>query len=207
MEINKYKNDGWGISVDGFEQIIKIFNTIDFSKYLKYNIVEFGSGTSTRFFVDYIEENKLNNVYITSFENDIQYSATIKHPRLSLKIRKLITCDDGSYTEMFNLKQYNSYRFVDLKGKPDSRQKNCFYDIETNDIPNTVNFMLLDGPNGNGRNFAFLHMLDKLEGNSIVFIDDYKHYDFLEKFRSLYNSEELFIKDNISDYFVILKVK
>ena len=206
MNISKYANDGWGISVDGFEQILKIFSTIDFSKHDRYNIVEFGSGTSTRFFVDYIEENNLNNVYITSFENDTRYCTTAKHPHLDLKMKKLITCNDNSYVEMFNLKQYNSYRFVDLKKEPEARQRNCFYDIEKNDIPNVVNFMLLDGPSGNGRNFAFLHMLGKLQKDSITFIDDYKHYDFLEKFQGLFNSEELFKKDNIYDYFVILRV-
>ena len=121
-------------------------------------------------------------------------------------MKKLITCNDNSYVEMFNLKQYNSYRFVDLKKEPEARQRNCFYDIEKNDIPNVVNFMLLDGPSGNGRNFAFLHMLGKLQKDSITFIDDYKHYDFLEKFQGLFNSEELFKKDNIYDYFVILRV-
>jgi hypothetical protein len=206
MDVNKYKNDGWGISVDGFEQIVKILNGIDFSKFDRYNILEFGSGTSTRFFVDYIEENNLKNVYITSFENDMRYSTNVKHPQLDLKLRKLITCDDSSYVEMFNLKQYNQYRFSDLTVEPTARQKNCFYDIKKNDIPDVVNFMLLDGPGGNGRNIAFLHTLGKLQKDSIVFIDDYSHYDFLEKFNLLYNAIEIIKVATYSDKFVILRV-
>jgi hypothetical protein len=205
MDLNKYKNDGWGISEIGFEKILEILNLIDFSKFEKYNILEFGSGISTEFFVDYIEKNKLKNVQITSFENDIQYMTKVKHDQLDLKMRKIITCSDSDYTQMFNLKQYDQYKFSELKKKPETRQKNCFYDIEENDLPNSIEFMLLDGPNGNGRNIAFLHIHKKLHKDTIVFIDDYNHYDFIEKFGTFYEYDKLFERPELHS-FIMVKV-
>ena len=82
MDVNKYKNDGWGISVEGFEEIVKILNTIDFSKYQRYNILEFGSGTSTRFFVDYIEENNLKNVFKMFYLSGLRKAVEIQRNKI-----------------------------------------------------------------------------------------------------------------------------
>ena len=207
MVITDYKNDGWGISVLGFEKIYERLNEIDFSMFSKYNIIEFGSGTSTKFFVDYIQEKNLKNVFITSFENDTKYATKARHEQLDLKFRKLMTCSDTDYDEMFKKKGFNQNKMSYLISEPQARQKNCFYDIEENDIPNQVDFVLLDGPSGNGRNFAFLHLLGKLQKDSIVFIDDFNHYDFLEKFLLLHNGIEIVRNVEPNDRFVMLKVK
>jgi len=206
MNLDKYNNDGWGISKTGFEKIIEILNSNKFSDIEKYNIVEFGSGFSTEFFVDYIQENNLNNVFITSFENDTMYMTKAKHPQLKLCLRKLITCSDFDYNNMFVQKTFNPCKVSYLIKSPETRQKNCFYHIEENDIPNSIDFMLLDGPSGNGRNLAFLHTLNKLHKDSIVFIDDYNHYDFVQKFKSLYNCEEIYEKTDDYGCYIILKV-
>lgn len=206
MDLNKYKNDGWGIAISGFEKIVEILNNANLSNVDKYNILEFGSGISTHFFVDFIQENKLKNVYITSFENDPIFMTKARHPQLDLKLKMLVTCNDIDYNEMFNTKIYNSSKVWYRKEKPESRQKNCFYEIEKNDIPDTVDFMLLDGPSGNGRNFAFLHVQKKLHSGSIVFIDDYNHYDFIPKFKSIFNAEEIFELTDKYGCYMILKV-
>lgn len=71
MNIEKYKNGGWGLSEKCFEQIfniIKAFNT-------SINVVEFGfgSGISTEFLVDAINEGydfvqKFMMIYESSVE-------------------------------------------------------------------------------------------------------------------------------------------
>ena len=205
MNLDKYKNDGWGISEEGFKKILEVLNLIKFTKFEIYNILEFGSGISTQFFVDYIDEHNLKNVQITSFENEIQYMTKVTHCQLDLKMRNLVTCNDNDYTEMFNLKQYDSYKFNELTSKPTTRQKNCFYNIEAVDIPISIDFMLLDGPNGNGRNIAYLHTQNKLHDGSIVFIDDYNHYDFLEKFGCFHKYEIVFERPE-SHSFIIIKL-
>jgi len=206
MNLSKYNNDGWGISTSGFEKMLEILKSTDFKKFERYNILEFGSGISTEFFVDYIIENDLKNVFITSFENDSKFMTLARHQQLDLKLRRLITCNDVDYNEMFNKKAFNPYKVSYLINEPETRQRNCFYNIEENDMPNSIEFVLVDGPSGNGRNLAFLHMLGKLHKDAIVFIDDYRHYDFLEKFKDLYACEELFEKTDIYGCYIILKI-
>lgn len=46
--------------------------------------------------------------------------------------------------------------------------------------------------NGNGRNFAFLYLQNHLKSGSYIFIDDHTHYDFVERFLSIYNAEVYF---------------
>ena len=48
MNINDYKNEGMGLSKLAFEKLYSILEGMD-----ECNIIEFGSGISTRFFVDY----------------------------------------------------------------------------------------------------------------------------------------------------------
>jgi len=73
--------------------------------------------------------------------------------------------------------------------------KNNFYDVQENDIVGDYDLMILDGPNGNGRNIAFLHMMGHLKPGSHVFIDDHSHYDFKETFLKLFKAEQLYIND------------
>jgi hypothetical protein len=52
--------------------------------------------------------------------------------------------------------------------------------------------MIVDGPHGNGRSIAFLHSIGRLQKGSYVVIDDYNHYDFVEKFQLLFKTQLIF---------------
>jgi hypothetical protein len=65
-------------------------------------------------------------------------------------------------------------------------QKNVFYDIKDEQLPDVIDIMIVDGPHGNGRSIAFLHGINRLKSGSYVVIDDYNHYDFIEKFEKLF---------------------
>ncbi len=189
MVIEDYKNDGWGISKQGFEDMYKILSTLVFTNET-YNIVEFGSGISTKFFVDFANDGD-KNIIIYSFDDSIEFSTRIVDSKLTFKVKKLLTCNDASYNEMFNNKKYDRNKMIESPA-PTSRQKNCFYDIDTYDLPEVINFLFIDGPHGNGRNFAFLHSLNKLKSGSIVFIDDYDHYNFVSTLESLFKVQILY---------------
>ena len=60
--------------------------------------------------------------------------------------------------------------------------------------------IIIDGPNGNGRNIAYLHIKDRVKKNSIIFIDDYNSKDN-NHFLSTKELQTL-IKKNISKNFV-----
>jgi hypothetical protein len=187
MDINKYKNDGWGISKLGFKKIHEII--------LNYpekdiNCVEFGSGISTEL-VD-------KNINILSFDNDKQYMYKPKqdYDFLEIKFRELVECDDAHYNSMFDEKTYKRLG-MHIKTSPlTTRQKNNFYDIQPNDLDKKYDFVLLDGPNGNGRNLAYLHLINKLNSGAYVFVDDHTHYDFVDKLKFIFDVEEIFTNVN-----------
>jgi hypothetical protein len=192
MDLDKYKNNGWGLSKKAFksieEHLILLQDNI--------NIIEFGSGISTDFLADYkLYYNK--NIYITSFDNsyDYCYKNLNNHKFVDLKIRELVTCNNDIYEDMFKNKKIDFDKMIIKKDISTTRQINCFYNIKNNDLKDNYNFVIIDGPNGNGRNFAFLVLLNKLKKGSYILIDDYNHYDFVPRMKSLYNCELILQND------------
>jgi hypothetical protein len=192
-EINfeAYKNSGWGLSRLAFQ---KLFEIIPNSMQSPYRIIEFGSGISTQFLVDCALKNLQKKIEILSFDNDQEYMYKPKddYDFLTLRLRNLLECDEDTYESMFAAKMYSRERMREKTSPLTTRQKNNFYDIQDGDINGYYDLMILDGPNGNGRNFAFLHMQNHFKIGSYVFIDDFTHYDFVERFRALYKAEEIF---------------
>lgn len=189
MNIEKYKNNGWGLSKQCFLDVKKCLDNIKSPV-----IVEFGSGISTIFFVDYLKSTKKDGV-IYSFDNNKEYIPEIKYNKLNLFIKELIEFDDLNYNNMFINKEYSSNGKIRIK-EPNTKQKNCFYNIKTNELPEKIDLVLIDGPHGNGRNISFLHLLDRLHENSYVIIDDFNHYDFCEKFVYLFPNNKLIYESN-----------
>jgi hypothetical protein len=210
MNFNIYKNSGWGISKLGFQ---KLFEIIDTNKNNHFNIIEFGSGISTQFLIDCAILYK--NIKITSFDNDINYSykQSKDYDFFNLKFRNLVECSDLSYNNMFNEKKYDKKQMKLKTSEPTTRQKNCFYDLNENDLVGQYDLVILDGPNGNGRNLAFLHLINHVKSGTYFFVDDYNHYDFIDKLKSIYLVNEIYrnidnsnMKWDNGGNFMILKV-
>ena len=179
VNIEKYKNDGWGLSRQCFLDMEEILNSLKTPQ-----IVEFGSGISTLFFKDYLSETgKMGHIF--SFDNDEQYAADIA------KIKRLVECTESNFEEMFTTRKYDfskmNYRMI----PPHTRQKNCFYDINVTDLPNQVDLAVIDGPHGNGRSFAFLHLKNNMRNGSYIVVDDYTHYDFTERLLQIFPNSEI----------------
>lgn len=205
MELNKYKNDGWGISVIGFG---KLLDLITENKENELRILEFGSGISTSFFCDVVKDG-IKKLNITSFDNDLNYSYKPNESDtfLDLKIRGLIECNDEDYNKQFSSKHYQSDLMYDKVSPLHPCQKNNFYKIEDGDLNGKYDIVLLDGPNGNGRNFCFLHIQKHVKKGSLIYIDDYNHYDFVEKALEILNGDIIHKYDGDNDNFVIIKIK
>jgi hypothetical protein len=189
MKFDKYKNDGWGLSE---LQLKELLNIIKESKNEKLRVVEFGSGKSTEFLVD-IVLNGIKPMEIISFDDNPTYAYKNdgNHEFINLKITGLEECDDESYNKMFNTKTYDKSLMSVKTTLLHSRQKNNFYKIEESDLTDIYDLMILDSPNGNGRNISYLHMQNHLDIGSIVLIDDYTHYDFIEKFELFFDFKVL----------------
>jgi hypothetical protein len=204
MDYNKYKNDGWGLSQLALQKINEVISDINKST---INVVEFGSGTSTKFLSD-LNQDSDKEIIITTFDNDINYSYKKReNDNVTLHIRPLVECSDDSYERMFKNKEYNKSEMKLKTSEPTTRQKNSFYDIKDGDLNVDYDLMILDGPNGNGRNLSYLHMKGYLKSNSYVLVDDFTHYDFVEKLLSIFDAELICKYDENGESFVIYKIK
>ena len=131
MNLEKYKNNGWGLSKKAFKLIEDklLLNNIN-----NINIIEFGSGISTNFLVDFkLYYNK--NINITSFDNSYEYcyKNENKYDFLDLNIRELLTCNNEIYENMFKTKQIDLKKMILKNDTSTTRQTNCFYNIKEND--------------------------------------------------------------------------
>ena len=162
------------------------------------NIVEFGSGQSTKFLLTHRQKRKLNYNLISFDHNpEYAYNSAEKIYDFSLHIRPLVQYSKNEFNTMFfNRKLSENFKIVDKKNINNFRIKNTFYKINESDLPDIIDFVILDGPNGNGRSVAFLHLYKKLKKNSIILIDDVDHYDFLLKLGLLYNYEVIKYSNN-----------
>lgn len=204
MNFDKYKNDGWGLSIRAFEDLYDIISN---HKKDCLSILEFGSGISTRFLVD-IAEHK--NLTIESYDNDPKwcFQDADRYSFLNLNMRDLVECSDNEFADMFLKKEYNPKNMKVRQDPPHTRQKNCFYDIREEDLKKEYDVVILDGPNGNGRSFAFMHLHKVLKPDSYILIDDYQHYPFVKILKHFFNVEK-YSESNVSksEQHIIYRVK
>jgi len=202
MKLQKYKNDGWGLSERAFQNIFDILNNMN----SPINIIDFGSGHSTEFLYDYKIKTK-KEIYIDSFDDSKEYM----HSKATLV--PLVECSNKNFDKMISRKKLLP-DLLKIKTTPvTTRQKNCFYDLSNITLKENYNLVLLDGPNGNGRSMAFLHLIDRLNKGSIVFIDDTQacdrkyNYDFCGIFNSIFDAEELISNEyDNKDSFKIFRI-
>tara|TARA_R100001082_G_scaffold111001_2_gene92805 strand:- start:760 stop:1380 length:621 start_codon:yes stop_codon:yes gene_type:complete len=204
MNYEKYWIDGMGLHSTQLEKIAQILKTG------VKNVVEFGSGKSTEFLVDFREENELD-YEICSFDHHPFYGYKETHDFLTTHRRDIVRCSDECYEEMFNEKKYNKSCFVNCQNEMDNfRIKNSFYDITEEYLPENIDLVILDGPNGNGRSISFLHLKDKLSKEAHILIDDSDHYDFVERSKKILDVEVIVHENDTSIHplfnYALLKV-
>ena len=210
VNFDKYKNDGWGLSKRCFEDIYMILNNSDDKT---FNVVEFGSGISTDFILDL--NNSGFDMSLYSFDDNKTYASKRLDSKLRLSIVNLIYCNDNDFELLFKNKNFNRDLFKIKTDLPTTRQKNTFYDINDSFFPEKIDLMIVDGPHGNGRSIAFLFGNGKLKSGSYVVIDDYNHYDFLNRFKIIFNDFEIVSESNtgnsdkwnLGGNYIILKIK
>lgn len=186
----KYWRNGMGLHSDQFLRIVKHLNQFDVVRG-----VEFGSGGSTEFFERFVLK-KWPSSFLTSFDHDPKFAYESANPDISIRIRPLEAFSDEEWQSSFE------NRVVPENGRPlladelrGFRQRNAFYSIEPGDVPAGVNYVLVDGPNGNGRSAAFLHLQGQLDAEgAICMVDDVHHYDFEERLFQVFPASEIIAK-------------
>ena len=93
MDINQYKNDGWGLSKLAFNQLFQLTKKI-INKQKTIRILEFGSGISTTFFINLIIENSWEKkAKILSFDDNERYvPKTIRQSKSFSKNSNFVMC-------------------------------------------------------------------------------------------------------------------
>ena len=207
MDYNIYYGSGSGIDKNALTQLYTILNNFDNN----INILEFGSGQSTQFFIDYKLLSK-KNIFVDSYDNDpnFAYQNEDNHDFLNLYIKPLISCSEYNFNKKLKEKIYNRNYFSPHQLPPYNdknfwRQRNCFYDIDNKELKDHYDIILIDGPNGNGRNLAYLHIIDRIKPGSIIFIDDYNNkdndfdYNFIKNLKYIFNVEEIYSHTNLTN--------
>jgi len=175
MNFEKYKNDGWGLSLKAFQELYGILRTRP-----TWHIVEFGSGISTEFLYDYHAE--FGGLSIDSFDNDPQRA----HPKAV--IRPLIECSTEDFNWQIEKMTFDRSLWQIRQDSPHTRQLNCFYDLTPEDLKPRYDLLIVDGPHGNGRSMAYVIMAHKLLPGAYVLIDDHTHYPFTNHFLSIFKA-------------------
>ncbi len=182
-DFDKVYRNGWGLHPETSKFIIKIIDKIK-------NVVEFGSGGSTKLLLD-IKEMLGYVFHLDSFDHNEKFAfkAEKNHENFNLNIRHLVKYEEAIYKQMFLDKKISNEKTNVIDDIFNTRLVNCFYDIKDGDLKEEYDLVILDGPNGNGRNIAYLHLIEKLKPGTIVIIDDFDHYDFVEKCQYMFDVE------------------
>ena len=188
----KYFLNGMGFHRTQIKDLKKLLNS-DVK-----NIVEFGSGKSTEFLLTHRKIKNLNyQIYSFDHNPDFSFKSNQQDRNFVLNFRPLIYFSQTEFLLMFKNKVLSdNFNLVESAKINDFRIENAFYKLDKNDLPSVVDFVILDGPNGNGRSIAFLHLHKKLKNGSVIFIDDVDHYDYLVKLEQLFNFEILKYSNN-----------
>jgi hypothetical protein len=190
IDINKYKNDGWGLSKLEFDLLYDELKKIDSDK--EFNVVEFGSGRSTEFLIDVKNVLIQPKLKICSFDDSTEYAYKGRHEDLILNIVPLVDTEDSQFEEMFLNKKYERLIMRDKLTPVHTRQKNTFYKVDESQLPENIDLLIVDGPHGNGRSLAYLHCMNKLKNGSLILIDDASHYPFYEHLNMLCKTEIIY---------------
>ena len=174
---------GMGIHV---EQMLRLREEVGVGKQLQ--IVEFGSGQSTRFFEEVVlRENPGSS--LTSFDHSPQWAWKSRLSEVEVKIRPLVSYSTAEWEQFFKdgrpPRENEGNLDIPLGGWKEER---VFYRLRPEDLPHSADVALVDGPNGNGRAISFLFLAKIMKENSLILVDDLNHYDFEERLRSAFSA-------------------
>lgn len=169
------------------------------------HICEFGGGQSTLFWN--ILANHMN-LAVTTYEHDPDWAqyliGRVNAEKIRIHTCELMQTDDTGRRKIFD----NPFRSremwrdvsieVELREYKNPALMNGFYNIQSGQFPDRkVDAIILDGPHGNGRSLCFPLFYDYIENETLILLDDYHHYPFLDDLGMLFRYE-IFYKRNYS---------
>ena len=205
MNVEKYRS-GPGLDVYALQHLYNCLENKGSDETSKINILEFGSGFSTQFLVDYAQYSR-KKIHIDSFDNDAKwcFQEADKYPFLNLNVAPLLSCNEDDFNKQMNNKTYDNTCFNTHISLPYEhpkywRQRNCFYDVKN--LKKNYDLVIVDGPNGNGRSISYLHIKDRVHKGSHILIDDHNSkdgdfdYKFVEYLKNIIPVKEIYTHEN-----------
>ena len=190
----KYSPTPFSLTDKGMKAIVKVLKEQNIE-----NVLEFGSGKST----DYLTDLGYN---VVSLDDDSKYASN----QIGVKVVDLVTLTQTDFSGVLNgeIDYYEACKSLKPVTSRSSGQVNCFYKLDNLPISSKVSFVIVDGPNGNGRSIAFQLIKEVINLPCYVFIDDYFHYPFVENFLNIFPNSEKIVEEKESKIkgFVIFKI-
>jgi len=188
--------DGWSLSYSAIFQVAILIARGEVNR-----IVEFGAGFSTIALAEFLSQTAYS-VTVDSFEHQAEYAvplnANLSNSDVKLNCVNLLQLDDERYVNLFTVSNPNEYFHTQSTAVPqerygETRLRNAFYDYDYSQWPDTsVDLIILDGPNGNGRSIAFPLLRDVVRIPGWILIDDYLDYPFLDDLRKVFKFETIY---------------
>ncbi len=162
-------------------------------------IIEFGAGYSTLVLAEYLRQTQ-PEVKLISFEHQPDYARRIRSfipegSQVQIECADLCRVDDVTFEQIFLVNDPTSaFKTAATQVPPEhaheTRLHNAFYCYEFGKIAaGSVDLLILDGPNGNGRSLAFPFLRHAIRPSGWIFIDDYRDYPFLDHCQRVFNTK------------------
>jgi len=163
------------------------------------HIIEFGAGFSTLALAGYLRQ-MLPETSLMSFEHQPDYARRIQSflpvdSQARVECAELWQVDDLVFERLFTVPApYSAFKAaatpVPVERYHETRLHNVFYEFDFEKIAaGTVDLIILDGPNGNGRSLAFPFLRHALRLPGWLLIDDYLDYPFLDHCRKVFAAD------------------
>lgn len=164
-------------------------------KQTHYHFCEFGGGQSTMF---WSVLSKYIDLTVTSYEHDPDWAqyliGHINNKNIVINSCELMQINEESRIKMFHnpTQSLNIWKqaskSIDVGQYKNPILSNGFYNIMNDQMPvKRIDAIILDGPHGNGRSMCFPLFYDYIESGTLILLDDYHHYPFLEDLKALFN--------------------
>lgn len=182
--------NGWGLDPQLLSNLALYLNQAN-------RIIEFGSGSSTQFMLDYREKHNLDyELYSFDHNVDHAFKPALKHKKFKLKIRELVQYEEGAMSQFLTGGKLGKKIKVPKEHYGNTRLKNCFYNLKKNDLVGKYDIVIVDGPNGNGRGFSYGYLKGHIDVGTIIIIDDFHHHPFLAHCNMVLNTKVVYHKND-----------
>jgi hypothetical protein len=210
---NRYRIwDSWSVHPEACFWIANLLINKDI-----HTVLEFGSGYSTIFLDRFIHKMRLD-AKIESFEHQREFREQLI-TRLSgaemttIHNAPLVQFSDEVFQQMF-VPGTDVFAIFSRTKNPvpaaqyrETRLRNTFYDYGFSALPErSIDLIVLDGPNGNGRSIAFALLKNKISIPGWILIDDYRDHPYLEHLQILFDIEIICQREVDGKEFLLAKI-